>query len=256
MTVDVRSLAPPLAPAAPPSERELREDLAACYRLIAHFGMDDTIYTHITARLPGDGHGFLINPYGMAFDEITASSLVKIGVDGEKLEDSPWPVNPPGFVIHSAVHMGRDDVGCVIHTHTVAGMAVAASASGLLPLSQWSLEFHDRLAVHEYEGIATELDERERLVRDLGARNAMLLRNHGLLTAGRTVAEAFYYMYYLEQACRVQVAAQSSGAALRPVGANLAEHVARQSEVGAGKGERLWLAMRRKLDRLDPSYRD
>ena len=256
MTLDVNTLAPPLAPSAPASEAELRVDLAACYRLIAHFGMDDTIYTHITARVPGGGHGFLINPYGMAFDEITASSLVKIGFDGEKLEASPWPVNPPGFVIHSALHMGRADAGCVIHTHTVAGMAVAATEQGLLPLSQWALEFHDRLAVHDYEGIATDLDERERLVRDLGARNAMLLRNHGLLTVGRTVAEAFYFMYYLEHACRVQLAAQSSGAALRPVGPNLAEHVAQQCEVGAGKGERLWRAMRRKLDRLDPSYRD
>lgn len=256
MTVDVRGLAPPLEAAAPPSERELRVDLAACYRLIALHGMDDTIYTHATARLPGPADHFLINPYGLAFDEITASSLVKIGLDGEKLEPSPWPVNPPGFVIHSAVHSGRPDAGCVVHTHTTAGMAVAATEKGLLPISQFALEFWNRLATHDYEGIATDLAERERLVRDLGPRDAMLLRNHGLLTVGRTVAEAFYLMYYLEQACRVQVAAQSTGDALRLVGPNLAEHVARQCEIGAGKGERLWRAMRRKLDRLDPSYRD
>ena len=256
MTLDVRGLAPPLAEAAPHTERELRIDLAACYRLLALHGMDDTIYTHVTARLPGRAHHFLINPFGMAFDEITASSLVKIGLDGEKLEPSAWPVNPPGFVIHSAIHAARADAGCIVHTHTVAGMAVAATEKGLLPISQFALEFHDRLAVHEYEGIATDLDERARLARDLGQRDAMLLRNHGLLTVGRTVAEAFYLMHYLEQACRVQVAAQSTGDGLRLVGANLAEHVARQCEDGPARGERSWRAMRRRLDRIDPSYRD
>lgn len=256
MTVDVNSLAPPLADRRPLTERELRVELAAAYRLIALHGMDDTIYTHITARLPGPAHHFLINPYGLAFDEVTASSLVKIDLEGRKVEDSPWPVNPPGFVIHSAVHAARPDVCCVVHTHTLAGMAVASTEQGLLPLSQFALEFHDRLAYHDYEGIATDLSERERLVRDLGTRNAMILRNHGLLTVGRTVAEAFYFMYYLEQSCRVQVAAQSTGDRLRVVGPNLAEHTARQYDVGSGKGERLWQAMLRKLDRVDPSYRD
>jgi ribulose-5-phosphate 4-epimerase/fuculose-1-phosphate aldolase len=257
MLVAVDALAPPLKTRLPSSERELRVDLAACYRLLAHFGMDDTIYTHVTARLPGPAHHFLINPYGLGFDEVTASSLVKIDLAGEKVEDSPWPVNPPGFVIHSALHAARPDAGCVIHTHTIAGMAVAATEQGLLPISQHALEFHGRIAVHDYEGIATDLEERARLVRDLDRRNAMILRNHGLLTVGRTIAEAFQYMYYLEQACRVQVAAQSTGDRLRLVGANLAEHTARQFEgSNTGKGERLWQAMRRKLDRIDPSYRN
>ncbi len=256
MTVAVRDLAPPLAERTVKTERELRIDLAAAYRLIALFEMDDTIYTHITARLPGAAHHFLINPYGMGFDEITASSLVKIDVEGRKLVESPWPVNPPGFVIHSAVHMAREDVCCVVHTHTRAGMAVAATQSGLLPISQFALEFHDRLGYHDYEGIATDLAERERLVRDLGRHNAMILRNHGLLTVGRSVAEAFYLMYYLEQSCRVQVTAQATGDALRPVGPNLAEHTAQQCEMGTGKGERLWQAMIRKLDRIDPGYKD
>ncbi|MBM3524593.1 MAG: class II aldolase/adducin family protein [Alphaproteobacteria bacterium] len=252
----MHSLAPPLADRRPKTERELRIELAAAYRLIALHGMDDTIYTHITARLPGSAHHFLINPYGMAFDEVTASSLVTIDLEGRKVDDSAWPVNPPGFVIHSAIHAARTDVCCVLHTHTIAGMAVAATETGLLPLSQFALEFHHRLAYHEYEGIATDLAERERLVRDLGDRNAMILRNHGLLTVGRTVAEAFYFMYYLEQSCRVQLAAQSSGDRLRLVGANLAEHTARQLDVPSGKGERLWQAMLRKLDRVDTSYRD
>lgn len=256
MTLDVNSLAPPLAARHATSEHDLRIELAAAYRLIALHGMDDTIYTHITARLPGPAHHFLINPYGLGFDEVTASSLVKIDLDGRKVEDSPWPVNPPGFVIHSAVHAARADVCCVLHTHTLAGMAVAATENGLLPLSQFALEFHDRLAYHDYEGIATDLSERERLVRDLGTRSAMILRNHGLLTVGRSVAEAFYFMFYLEQSCRVQVAAQSTGDRLRLVGANLAEHTARQFDGGTGKGERLWQAMLRKLDRVDPSYRD
>ncbi len=256
MTIAVKDLAPPLAERHPKTERDLRIELAAAYRLIALFEMDDTIYTHLTARLPGEDHHFLINPYGMGFDEITASSLVKIDTEGRKLDASAWPVNPPGFVIHSAVHMARKDVCSVMHTHTRAGMAVAATQRGLLPISQFALEFHDRLGYHDYEGIATDLAERARLVRDLGNHNAMILRNHGLLTVGRTVAEAFYLLYYLEQSCRVQVAAQSTGDSLRLVGPNLAEHTAQQCEMGAGKGERLWQAMLRKLDRIDPSYKD
>ncbi len=181
MTVDVRGLAPPLEAAAPPSERELRVDLAACYRLIALHGMDDTIYTHATARLPGPAEHFLINPYGLAFDEITASSLVKIGLDGEKLEPSPWPVNPPGFVIHSAVHSGRPDAGCVVHTHTTAGMAVAATEKGLLPISQFALEFWNRLATHDYEGIADPDDaiaQLERLEKQSGGFGCFLQMAH------------------------------------------------------------------------------
>jgi len=249
------ALAPNLPEREYAGERQLRTDLAACYRLIAHFGMDDTVFTHISLRIPGPEHHFLINPYGMGFDEVTASSLVKVGLDGRLVEPSEWPVNPAGFVIHSAIHAAHPDANCVIHTHTVAGMAVAASEAGLLPISQHAMEFHNRLGYHEYEGIALDLEERERLVADLGPHRAMILRNHGLLTVGRTVAEAFHYMYYLEQACRVQVAAAGMGK-LRIARDNLAEHTAQQFLSGPGKGERMWRAMLRKLDRLDPSYRD
>ncbi|GAB4166019.1 MAG: class II aldolase/adducin family protein [Thalassobaculales bacterium] len=254
--VNLHALAPALEARREEGEAALRRELAACYRLVAHFGMDDTIYTHISARLPGPEHHFLINPYGLAFDEVTASSLVKIDLDGNKLDDSPWPVNPPGFVIHSALHMARPDVVCVVHTHSLAGMAVAATEEGLLPLNQIALEFHNRVAYHDYEGVATDLSERERLVADLGPHRLMILRNHGLLTAGRSVAEAFYLIYYLEQACRIQVAAKSLGGRLRLVPEELAEHAARQMDTGEGRGERMWRAMLRKLDRLDPSYKD
>jgi ribulose-5-phosphate 4-epimerase/fuculose-1-phosphate aldolase len=257
MDVKIEDFAPQILPAAIIDEATLRVELAACYRLVAMAGMDDTIFTHISARVPGPAHHFLINPYGMTFDEVTASSLVKIDLQGNKVEASEWPVNPPGFVIHSAIHAARADVLCVLHTHTIAGMAVAASAEGLLPLSQHALEFHNRVAYHEYEGLAVDLDERARLVRDLGAHHAMILRNHGLLTTGATIAAAFSRMYYLEQSCRVQVAVQSSGAALSRVDGQVAERAARQlNPAGPGKGERLWRAMRRRLDRVDTSYRN
>lgn len=241
------------------AERKLRVDLAAAYRLIALYGMDDMIYTHLSVRVPGPDHHFLINPYGMMFDEVTASSLVKIDLDGKMVEPSNWQVNEAGFVIHSAIHAARDDAKCVMHTHTVAGMAVAATQEGLLPLSQHSMEFYGgRVAYHDYEGIALDLDERERLVRDLGDCKVMMLRNHGLLTVGQSVAEAFQYMYYLEQSCRVQVAAASMSGRLRHVPHDVAEHTAGQF-VRPGqppKGMRLWPALLRKLDRIDPSYRD
>jgi ribulose-5-phosphate 4-epimerase/fuculose-1-phosphate aldolase len=253
-------LAPPVPPdpSRPPDERELREDLAAAYRLIAHFGMTDLIYTHLSVRLPGDGHRFLVNPYGMLFEEITASSLVAVDADGLPTQQSSWPVNPAGFVIHSAVHRGRHDAACVMHTHTLAGMAVAAQRDGLLPLNQISIELHGLVATHDYEGVAADdnLDERERLVRDLADKPCMILRNHGLLTVGRSVAEAFYYMYYLEQSCRIQVAAQSTGAPLAcPPEAVVARTVA-QATSTAPKGWRPWQALRRKLDREQPDYRN
>jgi ribulose-5-phosphate 4-epimerase/fuculose-1-phosphate aldolase len=241
------------------TEAELREDLAAAYRLIVHFGMDDLIFTHLSARLPGMTPRFLINPYGMLFSEITASSLVVVDVEGKAVSAGEWPVNPAGFVIHSAIHMGRADAHCVMHTHTLAGMAVAATTDGILPLNQISMEFAGRVPVHEYEGIAAEdnLSERERLVRDLGDAPGMLLRNHGLLSVGRTVAEAFYYMLYLEKACRIQVAATSTG---RPLSMPPPELVARtrsQFDVGGAlKGWRPWAALRRMLDREQPEYRD
>ena len=250
---------PPQPPDAEVTERALREDLAAAYRLIARFGMDDLIFTHLSARLPGPGEArFLINPYGMMFGEITASSLVVIDVEGNPVGDATWPVNPAGFVIHSAIHLGRDDAHCVMHTHTLAGMAVAATADGILPLNQMSMEFVGRVPVHEYEGVAADdnLAERDRLVRDLGDAPGMLLRNHGLLTVGRTVADAFYHMYYLEMACRIQVAATSMN---RPLSMPPPEVVARtqaQFIVPVNKGWRPWAALRRMLDRDDPSYRD
>ena len=239
-----------------PREWELRCDLAAAYRLIARFGMDDLIYTHLSVRLPGLAHRFLLNPYGLLFDEITASSLVVVDPEGHAVEpEEESKINNAGFTIHSAVHMARDDAQCVMHTHTLAGMAVAAQAQGLLPLNQMSMEFHGRLAYHDYEGIALDLDERERLVRDLDAHPVMILRHHGLLSVGRTVAEAFYTMYYLEQACRIQVAATQGGQAIVLPSEAVAQHTASQfNRTSASKGQRPWAALRRRLDRESPDY--
>ncbi len=197
-------------------EWRIRCDLAALYRLVAHFRMTDFIYTHISARVPGPEHHFLINKYGVLFHEMTASDLVKIDLDGNVIEDGPESkrVNAAGFTIHSAIHMAREDLVCVVHTHTAAGMAVAAQKQGLLPISQHALKFYGHLAYHGYEGIALDLDERDRLVADLGQHRAMILANHGLLCAGRTIPEAFNNIYYLERACQAQVAAQSGGAEL------------------------------------------
>jgi len=221
-------------PAQPISaaEQQTRRDLAACYRLIAHFGMDDSIYTHISARVPGEEGAFLINPYGHLFRDITPESLVKVGFDGRPVAPTPYDVNPAGFTIHSAVHMGRPDAGCVLHTHTVAGVAVSSLACGLQPVNQWALQFYNRVAYHDYEGIALDLDERERLVADLGPHNAMILRNHGLLTTGATVAQAFILMLNLDRACRVQLAIQSTGQATYPVSPQVSEKTARQYASG------------------------
>jgi ribulose-5-phosphate 4-epimerase/fuculose-1-phosphate aldolase len=245
-------------PAHVPTERELREDLAAAYRLIAHFGMTDLVFTHLSVRIPGEGHRFLVNPYGLLFEEITASSLVVVDAEGAPQQETSWPVNPAGFVIHSAVHMGRDDAQCVMHTHTLAGMTVAAQQGMLLPLNQMMMEFDGRVALHDYEGVAADdnLSERERLVRDLGDRPCMILRHHGLLTVGRTVAEAFYWMYYLEQACRIQLAAQSSGARLAIPSHEVVARTRAQFTTGPTKGWLPWQALRRKLDREQPDYRD
>ncbi|WP_342629957.1 class II aldolase/adducin family protein [Nguyenibacter vanlangensis] len=240
------------------NDRDLREDLAAAYRLIALFGMSDLIYTHLSVRLPGAGNRFLVNPYGYLFEEITASSLVEVDADGHPTQPAAGSVNPAGFVIHSAIHRVRHDAACVMHTHTLAGMAVAAQTQGILPLNQISMEFTGHVAFHAYEGIAADdnLSERERLVRDLGHHTAMILGSHGLLTIGSTVAEAFYRMYYLEQACRIQIAAQSTGAPLSlPSPATLARTYA-QFANEADKGQLVWTALRRKLDRDQPDYRD
>jgi ribulose-5-phosphate 4-epimerase/fuculose-1-phosphate aldolase len=245
-------------PANVPTERELREDLAAAYRLIALFGMTDLVFTHLSVRIPGDGHRFLVNPYGMLFEEITASSLVEVDADGEPQQPTNWPVNPAGFVIHSAVHRGHPDAACVMHTHTLAGMAIAAQEGGLLPLNQMMMEISGRVVLHDYEGIAADdnLSERERIVRDLGDAPCMILRHHGLLTVGPTVAAAFYYMYYLEQACRIQLAAQSSGARLVLPPSEVVERTRAQFGRGPTKGWLPWQALRRKLDREQPGYRD
>ncbi|MFD5765914.1 class II aldolase/adducin family protein [Streptomyces sp. NPDC127049] len=245
-------------------ELRLRRELAAVYRLVAHFRMTDLIFTHISLRLPGPEHHFLINPYGLLFEEITASNLVKIDLDGHPVEPTPYPVNPAGFVIHSAIHAARADAHCVLHTHTKAGCAVAAQEHGLLPLNQMSMEFHDRVGYHDYEGVALNLDEQRRIVADIGAHPALILRNHGLLTVGETAAQAFLRMYYLERACEIQVTAQAGGAPLVVPPAEVCEYTARQlaGETSASDFadddayDLAWAAMLRLLDRTCPEYKD
>jgi ribulose-5-phosphate 4-epimerase/fuculose-1-phosphate aldolase len=237
-------------------EWQARIDLAAAYRLVAHYGWDDLIFTHLSARVPGPEHHFLINPYGMMFEEITASSLLKINLQGELVTPSPYFINPAGFTIHSAVHAAREDALCVIHLHTDYGVAVSAQKDGLLPISQQSLFALASLAYHEYEGLALNEDEKSRLVSDLGDKTNMILRNHGLLTVGKTAAEAFLSMYILERACRIQILAQSGGGTLLPVSEPILENVAAQlGAVTVGQGAQLaWPGLLRKLDRIDPSY--
>jgi ribulose-5-phosphate 4-epimerase/fuculose-1-phosphate aldolase len=221
-------------------------------------GWDDLVFTHISARVPGPDEHFLINPYGMLFEEMTATSLVKVDLAGDKVMESPYPVNPAGFTIHSAVHEARPDVGCVLHTHTRAGVAVSAQQDGLLPLSQISLVPYATLGYHDYEGIALNAEEKPRLVADLGNNQALILRNHGLLTVGRTVADAFLMMYALETACQTQIMAQSSGGELVHVPAPIVAGIQAQVEQvtrGLG-GELAWPGLLRKLDRRDGSYRD
>lgn len=239
-------------------EWKVRTDLAACYRAIAMYGWDDLVFTHVSARVPGPDDHFLINAYGMMFEEITASSLVKVDLRGNKILDSPHAINPAGFVIHSAVHEARQDVGCVLHTHTRAGIAVSAQADGLLPISQTSLFPYATLAYHSYEGIALNDDEKPRLVADLGDSNAMILRNHGLLTTGTTIADAFLLMYVLETACQIQIMAQSSGGELIHVPPPIVEGIQAQAEqVTKGLGGALiWPGLLRKLDRRDATFRD
>jgi ribulose-5-phosphate 4-epimerase/fuculose-1-phosphate aldolase len=236
-------------------ERQMRVDLAACYRLIAHYDMDDLFATHISARVPGAEEHFLLNPYGVLFEQIKASDLVKVDLDGNIIQDTSYTINPAGFVIHSAVHAARPDAKCVLHTHTVAGMAVAATEEGLLPLTQKSMRFYNRIGYHDYEGVADDLDECSRLVASLGRHNALILRNHGLLTCGPTVASAFFTMRNLEKSCKTQVAAMSTGAKLIKLSPNLMEHAAGQFERYDGRANG-WPALLKMLDRIDPSYRD
>ena len=247
---------PSMQAAVSPQEWALRVDLAACYRLVADFGWDDLVFTHISARVPGTEDAFLINPYGMMFEEITASSLVRVDAQGNKTADSPFPVNPAGFTIHSAVHAARHDVACVLHTHSLNGVAVAAQKGGLQPLSQQSIFILASLAYHDYEGVALRDDEKPRLVADLGDRTFLLLRNHGLLTVGETVADAFVSMYVFEAACAIQVRAQAGGSELIPIDARIIAGAQAQAKaVTKGLGGMLaWPALLRRLDRLDPSY--
>ncbi|HET7728708.1 MAG TPA: class II aldolase/adducin family protein [Usitatibacter sp.] len=239
------------------AEWEQRVALAACYRLVAHFHWDDLIFTHVSARVPGPEHHFLINPYGMMFSEVTASSLVKIDLQGRKVMHSPHEVNPAGFTIHSAIHSAREDAQCILHVHSVNGIAVSAQEHGLLPLSQHSIFVLASLAYHDYEGVALEEDEKPRLVRDLADKRFLILRNHGLLTVGRSVAEAFVAMYFLETACMIQVRAQAGGARLRHIGQDIVDGADEQwQRVTHGAGGGLaWPAMLRTLDARDPSYR-
>jgi ribulose-5-phosphate 4-epimerase/fuculose-1-phosphate aldolase len=239
-------------------EWALRVNLAACYRLIAMFGWDDLIFTHISARVPGPDEHFLINAYGLMFEEMTASSLVKVNLEGEIVLETPYFVNPAGFTIHSAVHAARDDAGCVLHTHTRAGVAVSAQKDGLLPLSQISLFPYASLAYHDYEGIALNEDEKPRLVADLGNRNFLILRNHGLLTVGPSVPDAFLFMDALETACQTQLAAQSGGRELIHDNSAIVDGIQAQIDQvlkGFG-GELAWPGLLRKLDRQDTSYQD
>ena len=239
-------------------EWQLRVDLAACYRLVAHFGWDDLIFTHLTARLPGPEHHFLINPYGMTFDEITASSLVKIDLDGRKLLDSPYEINPAGFVIHSAIHAARDDAKAVLHTHSINGVAVSAQKEGVLPISQQSMFVLSSLAYHDYEGVAVNAEEKPRLVRDLGDKRFFMLRNHGLLTVAPSIADAFVQLYQFEAACMIQLRAQAGGGELIRIDPRVLSGVTEMVRMvlrGAGHGALTWPALLRKLDRVDPSFR-
>jgi ribulose-5-phosphate 4-epimerase/fuculose-1-phosphate aldolase len=240
-----------------PEEWQLRVDLAACYRLVALYGWSDLVFTHISARIPGPEHHFLINPYGLMFDEITASSLVKVDQNCNKLNESPFPVNPAGFVIHSAVHAVRDDVQCVLHTHTRSGVAVSAQKEGVLPISQQSTFVLASLAYHAYEGVAFRDDEKPRLQADLGNADFLMLRNHGLLTCGKTIADAFLSMYVFESTCQIQIAAQSGGGELTQVDPRIVQGVAQAMKVQTGGmgGQFAWPALLRKLDRTDPGFR-
>ncbi|VTU27420.1 aldolase II superfamily protein [Variovorax sp. PBL-H6] len=239
-------------------EWQLRVDLAACYRLVALYGWSDLVFTHISARVPGPEHHFLINPYGLMFDEITASSLVKVDQDCTKVITSPYPVNPAGFVIHSAIHAARPDIQCVLHTHTRAGIAVSAQKNGVLPISQQSTFVLASLAYHDYEGVAFRDDEKPRLQADMGEANFLVLRNHGLLTVGRTIADAFLSMYTFENTCQIQIAAQAGGGELTQVDPRIIEGVGQALKVQTGGlgGAFVWPALIRKLDRIDPGYKD
>lgn len=247
---------PSVRDAVSAEEWQQRVDLAALYRIVAHYGWDDLLFTHLSARVPGPEHHFLLNPFGMLFEEVTASSLVKVDVDGNKVMDNPYAINPAGFTIHSAVHMAREDAQCVMHLHTADGVAVSAQADGLLPITQHAMQLGE-IAYHDYEGVALDLDERQRIVADLGDRQTMILRNHGTLAVGRSCADAFLAMFYLERACAMQVRALAGGAAINRPPQGSAAKAAEQSRVlfDGTVGPTAWAAVLRKLDRLDPGFR-
>jgi ribulose-5-phosphate 4-epimerase/fuculose-1-phosphate aldolase len=236
-------------------EWRLRQELAAAYRAFAHWGWDDLIFTHLSARIPGSEHHFLLNPYDLGFDEITASNLVKVDRQGKPVLPTTHPTNPAGFIIHSALHMAREDAQCVMHLHTITGQAVSAQAGGLLPICQTAMvAMAGGVAYHEYEGIATDAAERERLISDMGNARVMMLRNHGTLAVGQSVGDAFVGMYFLERACQVQIAAMAGLAQLHPAPAAAIERTAQQASGGLGSvADRLvWPAVQRKMGRLYP----
>ena len=238
-------------------EWKIRVDLAAAYRLVAYYGWDDLIFTHLSARLPGPEHHFLLNPYNLMFEEVTASSLVKVDMHGLPVEPSPFITNPAGFTIHSAIHMAREDAHAVIHLHTPHGQAVSAHGEGLLPLTQTAMLIRDEVAYHDYEGVAVDLDERERIIADLGDKSAMLLRNHGTLAVGETVGEAFLKIYFLERACQAQILALSAGEGnLNNPPQGSPEVTAQQGKMGLkmAAGALAWPALLRKAYRLDPDF--
>ena len=239
------------------AEWQIRVDLACLYRLVADYGWDDLLFTHLSARIPGEDHHFLLNPVGMMFEEVTASSLVKVDHEGNKVLESPYDINPAGFTIHSAVHMAREDVGCVMHLHTDDGVAVSAQQDGLRPITQHAMQLGE-IAYHDYEGVALDLDERERIVRDLGERQFMILRNHGTLTVGQACADAFMAMYYLERACTMQIRALAGGAAINQAPQGTPAKAAAQSALlfDGTVGPLAWPALLRKMDRLDGSFRN
>ncbi len=239
-------------------EWQIRQDLAALYRLVAMHGWDDLVFTHITARVPGPVHHFLINPYGMLFASVTASSLIKVDLEGNKIIETPYPFNPAGYTIHSAVHEAREDAKCVMHLHTRAGVAVSAQKEGLLPISQQASVVLGSIAYHDYEGIALNPDEKVRLQQDLGDKMAMILRNHGTLVAAPTIADAWLFMYGLETACQIQIAAQAGGAELIMFDEEIIRlNCENLAEATAGQGGQIaWAAMIDKVERHDPSFRD
>ncbi|MDB2382483.1 class II aldolase/adducin family protein [Porticoccaceae bacterium] len=241
------------------TEQELRVELAACYRIFDYLGWTELIYNHITVKLPGNDHHFLINPYGLHYSEVTASNLVKVDIDGNIMEDTEYTVNPAGILIHTAVHGAREDVQCITHTHTDAGMAVACSTGGLRTDNFYSALLQNRVAYHDFEGLTVLDDEKPRLIANIGNRNLLILRNHGLLTCGRSIPEAFYNMWALQRSCEVQVACDATGKNIIPVSDEIlakAEQLMTIQSAGTPAGQLEFSALVRLIDKIDPSYKN